>query len=360
MSTRNNSIQQVSTSAPVGAQVGDGWFDPNTNKQYQLLPVNGTSVQWAEVPTSANAYGAVTASPGAWTALQSFLGTSSSLGVALNNLAERVNFVGTGATGTIDYNVTSQSVLYYIGNASSNWIVNFRGSAGASLNSMMAIGQSVTAVLLANQGANAFINNGVRVDGISYTPAWQGGAAPTSGSANGTDLYSYTIVKTNEFSFIVFASRTAHGKPTFVTNVPGVATPSLYEFTAATFSPGGTTGRDGPSLANARTGLTGTGTDQSGQGSISGGAYAIASNATLTTTWQRFTFTGTVATTATQVFPQFMMTPTGTAGANDYFEVRFAVDNISGISLEYGPAQVSPFPHPAQPSATITILPVGA
>jgi hypothetical protein len=46
--------------------------------------------------------------------------------------------------------------------------------------------------------------------------------------------------------------------------------------------------------------------------------------------------------------------------ANDYFEVRFAVDDISGISLEYGPAQVSPFPYPAQPSATITILPVGA
>jgi len=46
--------------------------------------------------------------------------------------------------------------------------------------------------------------------------------------------------------------------------------------------------------------------------------------------------------------------------ANDYFEVRFAVDNISGISLEYNDAQVTPFPHPAQPSATITITPVGA
>ena len=46
--------------------------------------------------------------------------------------------------------------------------------------------------------------------------------------------------------------------------------------------------------------------------------------------------------------------------ANDYFEVRFAVDDISGISLEYNDAQVTPFAYPAQPSATITILPVGA
>jgi hypothetical protein len=262
MSTRNNSIQQVSTSAPVGAQVGDKWFDPNTNRQYQLLPVNGTTVQWAEVPTSANAYGAVTASPGTWTALQSFLGTSSSLGLALNNLAERVNYVGIGVSGTINYNVTSQSVLYHIGNAGSNWIVNFRGSESASLNSMMAIGQSVTVVLIANMGATPYFNNGVRVDGTVYTPAWVGGTAPTGGTASGTDLYSYTIVKTNELSFIVLASRTAYSTPVFVTNVPGIINTGLYEFNSAiTFTPGGTTGRDGPSLDAARTGLTGTGVD---------------------------------------------------------------------------------------------------
>jgi hypothetical protein len=46
--------------------------------------------------------------------------------------------------------------------------------------------------------------------------------------------------------------------------------------------------------------------------------------------------------------------------ANDYVEVRFAVDNTSGISLEYEAAQASPFVMPAQPSATFTITPVGA
>lgn len=262
MSTRNSNNQQVSLAAPVGALVGDTWFNPSTNRQYQLLPVNGTTVQWAEVPTGANGYGAVTASPGSWTALQSFLGSSSSLGLALTNAAEKVNFVGTGASGTINYNVTSQSVLYHIGNSGSNWTINFRGSEGVSLNSMMAIGQSVTVVLIANMGATAYFNNAVRVDGTVYTPAWQGGTAPTSGTASGTDLYSYTIVKTNELSFIVFASRTAYSTPVFVTNVPGIINTGLYEFTSAiTFTPGGTTGRDGPSLANARSGLTGTGTD---------------------------------------------------------------------------------------------------
>jgi hypothetical protein len=46
--------------------------------------------------------------------------------------------------------------------------------------------------------------------------------------------------------------------------------------------------------------------------------------------------------------------------ANDYFEVRFAVNNVTDISLGYEPVQTTPFNMPAQPSATITIVPVGA
>lgn len=44
--------------------------------------------------------------------------------------------------------------------------------------------------------------------------------------------------------------------------------------------------------------------------------------------------------------------------ANDYIELRFAVSDPSGISLEYTPAQTSPYLRPAIPSATITITSV--
>lgn len=46
--------------------------------------------------------------------------------------------------------------------------------------------------------------------------------------------------------------------------------------------------------------------------------------------------------------------------ANDYIELRFAVDNTSGISLEYNAAITSPYNRPASPSAVLTITPVGA
>jgi hypothetical protein len=78
--------------------------------------------------------------------------------------------------------------------------------------------------------------------------------------------------------------------------------------------------------------ISGTGTDQNWSAfAYTGSAYPISSTGTLTTTWQRFTFTGTVAATATEISTQIYYTPTGTAGANDYFEV-------TGVQLELGSA----------------------
>jgi hypothetical protein len=74
---------------------------------------------------------------------------------------------------------------------------------------------------------------------------------------------------------------------------------------------------------------TGTGTDQNALNGFTGSASPISSTATLTTTWQRFTFTATLGSTITQIAPIFNYTPVGTAGANDYFEV-------TGVQLEVG------------------------
>jgi hypothetical protein len=40
---------------------------------------------------------------------------------------------------------------------------------------------------------------------------------------------------------------------------------------------------------------------------------------------------------------------------NDYIELRFAVSREDGISLEFTPAQTSPYIRPAIPSAVITV-----
>jgi hypothetical protein len=74
---------------------------------------------------------------------------------------------------------------------------------------------------------------------------------------------------------------------------------------------------------------SGTGTDQNVDATYTGAATVATSSATLTTTWQRFTATGTVSASATEIALIFNYTPTGTAGAADYFEV-------TGVQLELG------------------------
>jgi len=126
----------------------------------------------------------------------------------LQTVSETVTISATAATGTINYDVSTQSVLYYTSNASANWTTNFRGSSGTSLNSLMSTGQSITVAFLVTQGGTAYYNNVVQVDGSAVTPKWQGGTAPSAGNASSVDVYSYTLVKTGNAAFTIFASQT--------------------------------------------------------------------------------------------------------------------------------------------------------
>lgn len=116
----------------------------------------------------------------------------------------------TPATGTINFDVLTQSVLQYTANATGNWTINFRASPTATLNSVFLAGQSITVVFLVTQGSPAYYNTAIQIDGVSVTPKWQGGAAPTSGSPNGVDLYTYAIIKTGNNAYNVYASQTIY------------------------------------------------------------------------------------------------------------------------------------------------------
>ena len=76
---------------------------------------------------------------------------------------------------------------------------------------------------------------------------------------------------------------------------------------------------------------TGTGTDQRRDQStgFTGETTVVDSSVTLTTSWQRFQFTASIGSTATEIAIALGFTPTGTAGAADFAE-------ITGIQLEVG------------------------
>jgi len=142
-----------------------------------------------------------------FTAKQTFTGSSSVISSTFVNGLESVTVSATAASGTINYDVTTQSIVYFTSNASGNWTINFRASSGTSLNTAMAIGESITAVFLATQGSTAYYNNVVQIDGVTVTPKWQNGVTPSSGNVSGIDAYTYTIIKTSSATFTVFASQ---------------------------------------------------------------------------------------------------------------------------------------------------------
>jgi hypothetical protein len=124
------------------------------------------------------------------------------------NILETATVSATAATGTINLDVITQSIVYYTTNASGNFTLNFRGDGTTSLNTLMATGESIAATFLVTNGATAYYNSAVTVDGTSVTPKWQGGTAPTSGNASSVDIYTYVIVKTGSATYTVFAAVT--------------------------------------------------------------------------------------------------------------------------------------------------------
>ena len=126
----------------------------------------------------------------------------------VTTIRETITISATAATGTINFDASTQVVLYYTTNASGNFTVNFRGTSGISLNTLMSTGQSLSATFLVTNGGTAYYNSVVQVDGSTVTPKWQGGTAPTSGNASSIDSYTYVIIKTGSAAFTVLASVT--------------------------------------------------------------------------------------------------------------------------------------------------------
>jgi hypothetical protein len=177
---------------------------PGANTSGVLQPSKGgtgaTTLAGANLP--------VTTANNTFTGTQSFTGTSSALAAVFTDIAESITVSATAATGTINYDVTTQNALFYTTNSSGNFTVNFRGSSGTSLDTLMSTGQMITVVFLVTNGSPAYYNTAVQVDGSSVTPKWQGGTAPTSGNTSSVDIYTYTIIKTGSATFSLFASQT--------------------------------------------------------------------------------------------------------------------------------------------------------
>lgn len=193
----DNSTTQVSSGAII---VKDGGITPAKLSTGGPSWTSGgilsaTSIQNTPIGSS-------TASTGAFTTL-SASGTTS-----LYEVLEKATISGSSLTGTVNYDALGGAVVYYTANAGANWTLNIRGDGSTTLNSVMAVGDSLTVVVLATQGSTAYYPSSHTIDGSAVTPKWAGGPAPTAGNASSIDAYTYTIIKTASATYTVLASQT--------------------------------------------------------------------------------------------------------------------------------------------------------
>ena len=137
-------------------------------------------------------------------------GTVTATKLITNEIVEKVAIDSTALNGTRNIDLASNAVFNFTTNASGNFTFNFRGDGSTSLNSLLSTGDSMTVALLCKQGGSAYYNNGYQVDGSSVTPLWSGGTAPSSGNANSTDIYTFTIIKIGNASWTVLATQTRY------------------------------------------------------------------------------------------------------------------------------------------------------
>lgn len=186
----NGQVLKVNSSTSTGLEWG-------TDNNYSAPTIGSTSV--ASGATVTTIAGLTLTAPIENDAVQNYS--------TLKSATETINIVAAAATGTININKETSTVWYYTSNASANHTLNFRYNSSTTLNSKMSIGESVTFIWINTNGSTPYYPSAITIDGSSITPKFSGGTAYTAGNASSVDMYQYSIIKTADATFTVFAAQ---------------------------------------------------------------------------------------------------------------------------------------------------------
>jgi hypothetical protein len=145
-----------------------------------------------------------------FTATQTFSGTSSTEAIKVLNIGELASVNTSSAPpATTNFYVNNGAIQYYTTNTGTNFTLNFAFSTGTTLNSAMAVNDSLSLTLIVTNSGTAYYPSAITIDGNSITPKWQTGIAPTTGNTSALDAYNFVIIKTAATpTYLVLASQT--------------------------------------------------------------------------------------------------------------------------------------------------------
>ena len=128
-------------------------------------------------------------------------------GQVLTSPQETATISATAANGAINIDTLTSAVNIRTSNATADYTLNVRGSATVTLNSLMAVGDSLTVTFESPNGVTPYYATAYTIDGNAVTPKWLGGTAPAAGNASATDVYMLQIRKTAAATFTCIASQ---------------------------------------------------------------------------------------------------------------------------------------------------------
>lgn len=188
------------------------WVDPSGVDPAVLVPAGGADgqvltkqssadndVDWETIPTPSHM--AVDNADNNFSAKQTFQSF-----IKIQRLLEKVNIIAAAPASTEAFDVLTSSINYYTTNSANDWTFNIRGDASNTLNSLMATGECLTVTALVSNGATPHVLSALQIDGSGVTPTWLGAAAPSAGTANKRDTYTFSIIKTAANTYAVQAT----------------------------------------------------------------------------------------------------------------------------------------------------------
>ena len=121
-------------------------------------------------------------------------------------MIENVNINTTARNGTQNVDLADGMVHYFTSSSTASWKPNFRVSSSENVNGLMSTGDTASVTMIVNKSNTANIATTIQIDGTDVTPEFLGGVHSDGGGNNTFDVYHYTIIKTGDGAFTVFAA----------------------------------------------------------------------------------------------------------------------------------------------------------
>ena len=129
--------------------------------------------------------------------------------ISIERVKEKATITNVNTSGTVNFDVKTQAILYHTGNSNGTFTLNMRGDGSTTLDSIMSVNDVLTVVFVAPQNSASYYCTAIVVDGVTpSTIKWVGGA-PTSGNSSSViSSYTVSIFKTAAATFTVLANLT--------------------------------------------------------------------------------------------------------------------------------------------------------